>query len=186
MPHLPSLPANARLNDVFKRFPKGLAPLLAYHDALLREESPLTVAERELIAAHVSAVNGCRFCAGAHALMAQAFGVPEAALTALQDHPETAPVPDKMKALLAYVRKLTETPSRMTARDAAAVLDAGWSEEALYDAVAICGLYNLMNRIVDAMGIEPGPELLSPSEKDIAERQGRTYTEWAESKGLLP
>ncbi len=54
MTYLPSLPADAILLDVFRAYPGTSRPLLAYHQALLRGPSPLSVAERELIAAYVS------------------------------------------------------------------------------------------------------------------------------------
>jgi hypothetical protein len=38
--------------------------------------------------------------------------------------------------------------------DEAAVFAAGWDDHALHDAAAICGLFNLMNRLVDGLGIE--------------------------------
>lgn len=66
----PSLPENAGLAEVFQTFPDTVKPLLAYHDVLLRGESPLTIAQRELIAAYVSGLNACNFCFGAHVLMA--------------------------------------------------------------------------------------------------------------------
>jgi hypothetical protein len=47
----PSIEGEPSLDKVFRRFPHMLAPLLEYHDRLLRDHSPLTVAERELIAA---------------------------------------------------------------------------------------------------------------------------------------
>ena len=64
MPLFPSLPTPPHLLDVFRAFPAQVRPLLAYHDALLRAESPLTIAERELIAAFVSGLNACNFCFG--------------------------------------------------------------------------------------------------------------------------
>ena len=41
----------------------------------------------------------------------------------------------------------------MTASDVGDVLAAGWSEDALFDAVCVCGFNNLMNRVVDAAGL---------------------------------
>lgn len=52
-----------------------------------------------------------------------------------------------------FVSKLTLTPSRVTASDRAAVGPAAGQEPALHDIAAICGLFNLMNRIVDGLGI---------------------------------
>ncbi|MGH4017277.1 MAG: hypothetical protein ACRDSL_25785 [Pseudonocardiaceae bacterium] len=64
MTHLPSLPENATLLDVFRAYPDTARPLLDYHQVLLRGPSPLTVAERELIAAYVSGLNVCGYCHG--------------------------------------------------------------------------------------------------------------------------
>lgn len=185
MVNFPSLPENAHLAHVFQRFPKGIRPLLELHDALLRETSDLSKAERELIAAYVSGLNQCQFCFGAHSVMAQAFGIAEEVLMALYTDIETADVSEKMKPVLRYVRKLTETPSRIVPTDAAAVFDAGWREEALYDAIAICALYNYMNRIVEGAGILPGPEYRAPNAEDLERRRQSTYMDWGRSIGVL-
>jgi AhpD family alkylhydroperoxidase len=83
MTYLPSLPGDAVLLDVFRACPGTSRPLLEYHQALLRGPSPLTVAERELIAAYVSGLNACRYCHGVHTATARAFGISEASLKAL-------------------------------------------------------------------------------------------------------
>src|SRR6516164_2675 len=139
MTHLPSLPEKATLLDVFRMFPETNRPLLEFHEALLRGASPLTVAERELIAAYVSGLNGCRYCHGVHAATAQAFGIGEGTLAALLTDVTTAPVPGRMKPLLRYAGRLTLTPAKITPADAEAVLAAGWPEQALHDTVAVCG-----------------------------------------------
>ena len=65
-----------------------------------------------------------------------------------------APVDERMKPVLRYVHKLTRMPSRLTAADAEAVLAAGWDEQTLHDAASVCGLFNLMNRLVEGLGIQ--------------------------------
>lgn len=181
----PSLPEVPHLADVFKRFPKGLKPLLAFHDIVLREDGELTVGERELIAAYVSGLNSCKFCATSHDLMARAYGVEEQVLRDLQDDFENAAVNEKMRPLLRYVTKLAHAPFQLTSKDAQAVYDAGWTEEALYDAIVVCALFNFMNRIVDGTGVIPGQEYNEPSDEDLARRRGGTYTGWAKSAGLI-
>ena len=59
----------------------------------------------------------------------------------------------EMKPLLAYVKKLTQHPSKVTDAHAQAVYDAGWSEQALHDAISVCALFNFMNRIVEGHGV---------------------------------
>src|SRR5262245_10721096 len=133
MTYLPSLPGDAVLLDVFRAYPGTSRLLLQYHQALLRGPSPLTVAERELIAAYVSGLNACRYCHGVHTATAQAFGISEGTLGALLDDVGAAPVAERLKPLLRYVGKLTLTPAKITPGDAEAVLAAGWEEQALHD-----------------------------------------------------
>lgn len=169
MTYLPSLPDDAVLLDVFRAYPEASRPLLEYHQVLLRGPSPLSVAERELIAAYVSGLNACGYCHGVHTATAQAFGIPEGTLAALIDDVDTAPVAEPMKPLLRYAGKLTLTPSKITPGDAEAVLAAGWPEQAMHDAVAVCGLFNLMNRLVEGLGITAGQDYFQASARRLAE-----------------
>lgn len=154
MAYLRSLPERAVLRDVFAAFPRTSRPLLDYHEALLRGPSPFSVAERELIAAYVSGLNACGYCHGVHTATAQAVGVDGGLVAALLDDVDAAPVGARMKPVLRYVAKLTRMPSRMTPADAEAVLEAGWDERALHDAVSVCALFNFMNRLVEGLGIQ--------------------------------
>lgn len=186
MPNYPSLKDDDYLEALFKRFPKGVKPLLVLHDALMREPSDLDIATRELIAAYVSGLNACRFCYGAHKAMAQAFDVdPELIETLVQSGPETAGVDKKLIPLLAYVRQITAEPSKITASMAEAVYAAGWSEEALYDAVAVAALYAYMNRILDGAGIAPKPLFSAPDQDELRARREGTYLGWGLKAGLV-
>jgi uncharacterized peroxidase-related enzyme len=169
MSYLPSLKPDSVLLDVFRAYPDAARPLLDYHEALLRGPSPFTVAERELIAAYVSGLNACGYCHGVHSATAQAFGIAEGTLEALLADADTAPVDERLRPVLRYVRKLTEAPSRVTPGDAEAVLAAGWDEQALHDAASICGLFNLMNRIVDGLGIDAGRDYFALSSRRLAD-----------------
>jgi uncharacterized peroxidase-related enzyme len=167
--HLPSLPEKAKLLDVFRAYPRTAGPLLDYHEALMRGPSPLSVAERELIAAYVSGLNACGYCYGVHQTTAETFGVSQQTLTALLDDLETAPVENRMRALLRYVRQLTTAPARLSPSDAEAVLDAGWEEQAVHDAVSVCALFNLMNRIVTGLGVTADEGYTDLSGRRLAE-----------------
>ncbi len=158
MTYIPDLGQHDHLMHVLVRFPRGLKPLLELHDAILRDDSELSVAQRETIAAFVSARNACQFCYGAHRHIAGQFGVDSELIDALVDDIDSAPVDEKFKVLLNYVSKLTTAPASITQQDADAVYAAGWNAEAFYDAVSVCALFNFMNRIVEGTGIKPIPE----------------------------
>ena len=143
MPFLPSIEREDKVPHVLAKFNSKYGtrverPLIDFHQALLRGDSPFTVKERELMAAYVSGVNACRYCHGAHASVAKLFGVPEVLIRDLVADVQTAPVEEKLRPVFAYLSKLTLTPTRMTQADAEAVYAAGWDERALYDAVLIC------------------------------------------------
>lgn len=154
MPFLRSLPEPAHLADLFTRFPGNVAPLMDYADGVLRGDGALSIGERELIATYVSALNACTFCTGSHRVYAEVFGIDGAVIDALVADPDTAPVDDRLRPVLAYVRKLNTLPSRMVQADVDAILEAGWSERAVVDAAQVSGLFNLMNRLIEGTGVD--------------------------------
>jgi uncharacterized peroxidase-related enzyme len=159
MPFLPSIEREDKVPHVLAKFQNGTQmPLLEFHQALLRGDSPFTVKERELMAAYVSGVNACRYCYGAHSSVAKLYGVPEKLMVDLIEDLGRAAIDAKLRPVFAYLRKLTSAPTTMTQADADAVFAAGWSEQALYDAVQVCCLYNFMNRFVEGLGLTPVPE----------------------------
>ena len=186
MPRYPSLKPDDHLEALFKRFPRGVRPLLELHDALMREDSALNVAERELIAAYVSGLNACAFCFGAHKAMAQAFGVDPGLIDQLvSSGPAHSDIGENLVPLLDYVRVITLSPAKVTDAMAEAVYAAGWSEDALYDAVAVAALYAYMNRILDGSGIAPKALFSAPSDSELKARRDGNYVGWGRQAGLI-
>jgi alkylhydroperoxidase family enzyme len=70
----------------------------------------------------------------------------------LRDY-RTAPISDREKALFAFIEKVNRESSRLTMEDVEEVKAAGWSEEALYDAITVCALFNFYNKWIDATGV---------------------------------
>lgn len=74
----------------------------------------------------------------------------------LEDY-RTAPIPDREKVLFGFLERVNRDSSRLSAEDVAAVRAAGWTEEAVYDAITVCALFNFYNRWVDATGVSDLP-----------------------------
>ena len=153
MPQLRSLPAQPVMRDIYRAYPATCKPLGEFTEAAMRGPSPFAQGQRELIAAYVSGLNACTYCHGTHLAVAAACGVAPEVITALLADIETAPIEAKMKPILSYARKLTLSPARMTAADAASVYDAGWDDDALYSTVLVTALFNFYNRLVDGVGL---------------------------------
>ena len=69
----------------------------------------------------------------------------------------TAPISEKEKALLSFVDNVNRTSVQIRQEDIDALKRHGWSEEAIYDAVTVCALFNFYNRWVDAAGVPDMP-----------------------------
>ena len=154
MPFLPSLTeSDGVISSLSKLYPDAKAPLQALQQVILRGKSPLSFAERELLAAYVSGLNACRYCHGSHTAVAEFLGVTPGLIETMLEDLETSAVDEKLKALCRFLAKLSLSPSKMTQADADAVFAAGWSEKALSDAIMVCNLFHFMNRYVEGLGL---------------------------------
>jgi alkylhydroperoxidase family enzyme len=62
---------------------------------------------------------------------------------------------DKTRALLAYVAKLTESPSMVEDADLDALRAAGWNEDGIWEATALASFFNFSGRMEAASGLPP-------------------------------
>ena len=59
------------------------------------------------------------------------------------------------RTLLAYAEKLTKTPSQVEDQDVDALRQAGWSDDAVYEATALISFFNFSGRLEAASGLPP-------------------------------
>lgn len=155
MPFLAELPDDAVLLDVFRANRAIALPLMDLHEAILRSpDSPFSAAEREMIAAFVSGLNHCRYCQGTHLNTVKAYGGDADMIVDALGDLRHASVPEELRPVLRYARKLTEKPASVTQQDVDAITEAGWPERAVHDAAAVVAMFNFMNRYVEGLGIE--------------------------------
>src|SRR3982751_4149365 len=67
----------------------------------------------------------------------------------------TAPIPEKLRAMLAFLEKLTLCPQEIGPDDVAPLRAAGLADEEIEDAIHVCALFNVINRVADSLGFEP-------------------------------
>ena len=126
--------------------------LLAFANELLRGPSPLSPAERELIAAFVSSRNDCYFCSHTHqAVASHLLGDDGAAACAVIEDPASAPVSDKMRALLQLAAKVQRSGKEVTESAIDAARTAGATDEDIHDAVLVASAFCMFNRYVDGL-----------------------------------
>ena len=62
----------------------------------------------------------------------------------------TAPVGEKLRTTLAFLEKLTLTPEQVGPDAIAPMRSAGLNDQAIEEAIYVCFLYSLMDRLADA------------------------------------
>lgn len=127
--------------------------LIRFTDEVMRGPSPLSPGLRELIGSYVSKRNQCSFCSCAHAPVAAELLGKELVEEVLADL-ESSRISSPEKELLRYVGKVTENASAITAGDIDRVKKAGWSEEAIYDALTVAALFKFYNTWNNGSGVQ--------------------------------
>lgn len=119
---------------------------------LLRGESPLTEAERELIATYVSYKNNCMFCMNSHAAAARClYGEEKNVVDDVLGDMQQSNVSDKMKALLNIAGKVQVLGKEVTPEDIATARALGADDREIHDAVLIAASFCMFNRYVDGL-----------------------------------
>ena len=72
----------------------------------------------------------------------------------LQRDPTTVAAPPRLRALLEYVVKLTQTPAAMVRADVDALRTAGFDDEGILGINQITGFFAWCNRTVDGLGAQ--------------------------------
>lgn len=67
----------------------------------------------------------------------------------------SAPIDPSLRALLIFVDKVARDASTVTPADIAAVRSFGWTDDAIYDAITVCALFNFYTTWVGGSGVEP-------------------------------
>ncbi|MGH7673083.1 MAG: carboxymuconolactone decarboxylase family protein [Gemmatimonadales bacterium] len=83
----------------------------------------------------------------------------------------TAPVDPKVRATLGFLEKLTLDPDHVGPADVAPLRAAGVSDVAIEDAIQVCALFNIYDRLADSLSFHlPGPDGYAASGRSLMRR----------------
>lgn len=69
----------------------------------------------------------------------------------------TAPIPEPLRATLAFLRKVTREHEAVTPADVRALLALGVSKQQVRDALNVAWCFNVITRLADTFQFEVGP-----------------------------
>lgn len=153
MPHITLPEGLAGIRSLAAYRPDTGAALYALAEALLRgTESSFSQAEAELIATFTSAQNECTFCTCSHAAAARyLFNEDQSTVDAVIENYETAPISEKMKALLAIAKGVQQDARTVTDELVANARLLGATDRQIHDTVLIAATFCMFNRYVDGL-----------------------------------
>ena len=151
MPYIPLEAHLPGITGLLEYSKDTAAPIRELTQVLLRGPSSLTEGERELIATVVSYRNECTFCATAHTAAADILLGEEDTSAKVKQDIATAPVSDKMRALLTIAAQVQESGKNVTVETVQQAKDAGATDIEIHDTVLIAALFCLYNRYVDGL-----------------------------------
>lgn len=150
--------------------PAAMAAHFDFYKTLLFGHSELDRRTREMIGVVVSATNGCDYCVQHHTEPLRAYRVDPELLEQLQK----GLIPDAnlsaaMIQLLDFARRLTSHPAP-DPEAIEALRVSGWSDRAILDATLITGYFNLVNRLVLALGVTLEEDFASTCSTELEAR----------------
>ena len=140
--------------------PETAKPLNELAEILLHDENnTLSRGEREMIGAYVSSLNDCFFCQNVHGAMAQHYL--ECDMPTI-DHIKkdflSAPISDKLKALLAIAGSVQKGGKFVTSDQIEAAKKLKATDKEIHDTVLIAASFCMFNRYVDGLNTWAPPD----------------------------
>jgi uncharacterized peroxidase-related enzyme len=183
MPHIAIDKKLPGIRAILNFRPEIAAPLSELTNTLLRDNEGLSMAERELIAMHVSHLNDCFYCYHSHAAIACEYlhGNVELVEQVTKDY-ESSHVSGKLKALLAVAGSVQKGGKFVTPEQVASAKSVGATDREIHDTVLIAALFCLFNRYVDGLAATTPTDLSTypPRAREVAAHgYGRTATGFA-------
>ena len=137
--------------------PAELRAFLAYHDAVMERDGPLTPAEREMVVVTTSAARSCTYCVVAHGAILRVRARDPLLSDYLATDYRQAPVTARQAAMLELAVRLSTTPELVSDADLDAAR-AQLSDEEIWDLGAVTAFFAMSNRMAHLMALVPNEQ----------------------------
>ena len=139
----------------FATHPPLLRTMMDLSEHLLFSESALGRKHKEMIAVFVSTQNSCPYCADSHGFFLRVHGGSSETLTALQNNDLCSPgLNPAEQELLRFAKNVNLNSHEISRGDVDLLMDSGWTELQVAEAVHIASLFATFNRVANAFGLQ--------------------------------
>lgn len=121
---------------------------------LLFADGHLTRRHKEMIATWISRENTCPYCLDSHGFFLMVHGAPEeVARKLIAGEIDHTAVSEAERQLLLYVGMVNSESFKSTREDVQRLLDLGWSDDQIAEAIHVAAMMGLCNRVANAFGL---------------------------------
>ena len=140
--------------------PATASPMGELANLLLRSNEGLSMADRELIATHVSYLNDCFYCEQSHGAIAVCYLDGNTHLVdQVKEDFNKADIPDKLKALLTIAGSVQKGGRYVTPEQVDNARNFGATDKDIHDTVLIAATFCMFNRYVDGLAANTPADL---------------------------
>jgi len=166
MPYVTHLGTQPNLLDLYHRYPAIARHVLGLAETAFTLSERLSHGECEMLGAYISGLNACDYCHGIHTEAAIAAGIDRAVFSNSDKAPDYGGA--TWQPVFAYLRALTLSPASVNAERVQALSDAGWSDDDIVQLAALCSAFNVLNRLVEGLGLEAEESFYAQAGKRLA------------------
>ncbi|XDZ66477.1 peroxidase-related enzyme [Alphaproteobacteria bacterium LSUCC0684] len=138
--------------------PDELRAFFAYHEVLMRRESGLTKAEKEMIVVATSAENDCLYCVVAHGAILRVYEKNPRIADQIATNYRHAEISPRQKAMLDFAVAVANKSSELAEADFSILREHGFSDEDIWDIGAISAFFAMSNRLASMLALRPNDE----------------------------
>ena len=176
MLNLSELPVDiaARINAVYEKTgfipnvfirlaqrPDEFRAFFLYHDALMDKDGGISKSDREMIVVATSAKNMCTYCVVAHGAVLRIRSKNKLLADQVAINYQHADITEKQRIMLDFALKVSENSNSISQSDTELLKDCGFSEDDIWDIVAVTAFFGMSNRLANSLSIKPNDEFYS-------------------------
>lgn len=138
--------------------PDELRAFMAYHDALMKRDSGLSIAEKEMIVVATSNDNGCQYCVVAHGAILRVRAKNSTIADQVAINYRKADISPRQKAMLDFALNVSRQSGAISEDDIDRLQGHGFSQEDIWDVAAITAFFGMSNRMANFTSMRPNDE----------------------------
>lgn len=151
----------ARIHKIQSLNPDTIMKHIDLYMSIMFSKSPLSRAQREMMAVVVSSVNECEYCQLHHGEALHHYWKDRDRIEQLRSNYNELDLNNVDKRLCQLARELTLNPGTFNKNESKYITplkNTGLSDRAILDAVLVISYFNFVNRVVQGLGVEADEE----------------------------